>query len=95
MIKNLKAKERKEKQHDPEFQYPEVAKVTRASKQAAKQAEQSMKDKEVLDANVYILPQPINIRKSWVFPQTLPISRLIKDHVKDMLQHISNVSGLE
>ena len=39
MIKNLKAKERKEKQHDPEFQYPKVAKVTRASKQAVKQAE--------------------------------------------------------
>ncbi|GMP43217.1 hypothetical protein CsSME_00012666 [Camellia sinensis var. sinensis] len=95
MIKNLKAKERKEKQHDPEFQYPKVAKVTRASKQAAKQVEQSTKDKEVLDADAYILPQPINIKKSWVFPQTLPISRLIKDHIKDILQHISNVSGLE
>ncbi|GMP91290.1 hypothetical protein CsSME_00042052 [Camellia sinensis var. sinensis] len=95
MIKNLKAKERKEKQHDPEFQYPKVAKVTRASKQAAKQVEQSTKDKEVLDADAYVLPQPINITKSWVFPQTLPISRLIKDHIKDILQHISNVSGLE
>ncbi|CAL5424354.1 unnamed protein product [Camellia sinensis] len=95
MIKNLKAKERKEKQHDLEFQYPKVAKVTRASKQAAKQVEQSTKDKEVLDADAYVLPQPINIRKSWVFPQTLPISRLIKDHIKDILQHISNVSGLE
>ncbi|CAL5388783.1 unnamed protein product [Camellia sinensis] len=95
MIKNLKAKERKEKKHDPEFQYPKVAKVTRASKQAAKQVEQSTKDKEVLDADAYVLPQPINIRKSWVFPQTLLISRLIKDHIKDILQHISNVSGLE
>ncbi|THG02821.1 hypothetical protein TEA_014142 [Camellia sinensis var. sinensis] len=95
MIKNLKAKERKEKQHDPEFQYPKVTKVTRASKQAAKQVEQSTKDKKVLDADAYILPQPINITKSWVFPQTLPISRLIKDHIKDILQHISNVSGLE
>ncbi|CAL5362306.1 unnamed protein product [Camellia sinensis] len=95
MIKNLKAKERKEKQHDPEFQYPKVAKVTRASKQAAKQVEQSTKDKEVLDADAYVLPQPINITKSWVFPQTLPISRLIKDHIKDILQHISNVSGLD
>ncbi|CAL5350096.1 unnamed protein product [Camellia sinensis] len=95
MIKNLKAKERKEKQHDPEFQYPKVAKVTRASKQAAKQVEQSTKDKEVLDADAYVLPQPISITKSWVFPQTLPISRLIKDHIKDILQHISNVSGLE
>ncbi|GMP34034.1 hypothetical protein CsSME_00007084 [Camellia sinensis var. sinensis] len=95
MIKNLKAKERKEKQHDLEFQYPKVAKVTRASKQAAKQVEQSTKDKEVLDADAYVLPQPINIIKSWVFPQTLPISRLIKDHIKDILQHISNVSGLE
>ncbi|XP_028070645.1 uncharacterized protein LOC114273079 [Camellia sinensis] len=65
MIKNLKAKERKEKQHDPEFQYPKVAKVTRASKQAAKQVKQSTKDKEVLDADAYVLPQPINIRKSW------------------------------
>ncbi|CAL5422084.1 unnamed protein product [Camellia sinensis] len=64
-------------------------------KQAAKQVEQSTKDKEVLDADAYVLPQPINITKSWVFPQTLPISRLIKDHIKDILQHISNVSGLE
>ena len=95
MIKNLKAKEMKEKQHDPEFQYPKVAKVTRGSKQAAKQTEQTTKDKEVLDADAYVLPQPTNIRKSWIFPQTLPISRLIKDHVKDILQHISNVSGLE
>ncbi|CAL5349800.1 unnamed protein product [Camellia sinensis] len=87
--------ERKEKQHDPEFQYPKVAKVTRASKQAAKQVERSTKDKEVLDADAYVLPQPINITKSWVFPQTLPISRLIKDHIKDILQHISNVSGLD
>ncbi|XP_028119301.1 glutamic acid-rich protein-like [Camellia sinensis] len=66
MIKNLKAKERKEKQHDPEFQYPKVAKVTRASKQAGKQVEQSTKDKEVLDADAYVLPQPINITKSWI-----------------------------
>ncbi|CAL5438179.1 unnamed protein product [Camellia sinensis] len=95
MIKNLKAKERKETQHDPEFQYPKVAKVTRASKKAAKQVEQSTKDEEVIDADEYILPQPINIRKPWVFPQNLPISRLIKDHIKDILQHISNVSGLD
>ncbi|CAL5351050.1 unnamed protein product [Camellia sinensis] len=92
--KKFKGK-RKEGKHDPEFQYPKVAKVTRASKKAAKQVEQSTKDKEVLDADAYVLPQPINIRKSWVFPQTLPISRLIKDHIKDILQHISNVSGLE
>ena len=72
----------KDKQHDPEFQYPKVAKVTRASKQAAKQTEQTAQDKEVLDADAHVLPQPTNIRKSWVFPQTLPISRLIKDHVK-------------
>ena len=95
MIKNLKAKERKEKQHDLDFQYPKVAKVTRGSKQVAKQTEQTTKDKKVLDADAYVLPQPINISKSWIFPQTLPISRLIKDHVKDILQHISNVSGVE
>ncbi|GMP25427.1 hypothetical protein CsSME_00002301 [Camellia sinensis var. sinensis] len=95
MIKNLKAKERKEKQQHPVFQYPKVAKVTRASKQAAKQIEQTTKDKEVLDADAYVLPPPTNIRKSWVFSQTLPVSRLIKEHVKDILQHISNVSRLE
>ena len=69
--------------------------MTRGSKQAAKQTEQNTKDKEVLDADAYVLPQLTSIRKSWVFSQTLPVSRLIKDHVKDILQHISNVSGLE
>ena len=63
MIKNLKAKERKEKQQHPVFQYPQVVKMTRASKQAAKQTEQTTKDKEVLDVDVYILPQPTSIRK--------------------------------
>ncbi|THG18817.1 hypothetical protein TEA_001206 [Camellia sinensis var. sinensis] len=55
MIKNLKAKERKEKQHDLEFQYLKVAKVTRGSKQAAKQTEQTIKDKEVLDADAALI----------------------------------------
>ncbi|XP_028085507.1 uncharacterized protein LOC114286519 [Camellia sinensis] len=45
---NLKAKERKEKQQDPEFQCPKVAKVTGGSKQAAKQTVQTTKDKEYL-----------------------------------------------
>ncbi|CAL5323055.1 unnamed protein product [Camellia sinensis] len=65
MIKNLKAKERKEKQHDPEFQYPKVAKVTRASKQAAKQVEQSTKDKEVLDADAALIWTSENCQQSW------------------------------
>ena len=31
--------------------------------QVAKQTEQTTKDKEVLDADAYVLPQPISIRK--------------------------------
>ena len=69
--------------------------MTRGSKQAAKKTEQTTKDKEVLDADEYVLPQPTSIRKSWVFSQTLPVAKLVKEHVKDVLQHISNVSGLE
>ena len=55
MIKNLYTKERKEKQ-DSDFQYPIIVKITRGSKQAAKPIEQTTKDKEVLDANDYVLP---------------------------------------
>ena len=69
--------------------------MTRGSKQVAKPIEHTTKDKEVLDADDYVLPQPTRVRKSWVYPQILPVAKLAKEHVKDVLQHKSNVSRLE